>query len=183
MNARLLALALCLVSIPCAAAAQSTDPLGPSAPVVETDARARMRRALLAVEGEAPASFFAAQGTAGRDALLSMLSDASEALLFRRRAAIALRHYPEPTVRAALEARAIDEREDAIVSRYALRTLGIAFGASAFEGIAARLDDPRAYVREGAALSLRAIDPRRAAPLLRARRAIEPEAFVRTALE
>lgn len=181
MNARLFALAL--LCVPFTAAAQSTDPHAPSAPVVETEARSEMRRALLAIEGEAPASFFAARGPRGRDALLSLLVDAGEPLLFRRRAAIALRHYPEPVVRAALEARAIDETEDAIVSRYALRTLGLAFGASAFEVIAARLDDPRAFVREGAALSLRAIDASRAAPYLRARRAIEAEAFVRAALE
>jgi|GEM_PF-2429725 len=169
------------LGVPRMAEAQHTDP-GTRAAVPETDALARMRRALLVIEGEAPASFFAGQGRAGRDALLSILASWSEPLILRRRAAVALHHYPEPVVRAALEARAIDEAEDAIVSRYALRTLGLAFGASAFEVIAARLGDPRPFVREGAALSLTALDAGRAAPYLRARLAIEPEAFVRSTL-
>ncbi len=168
-----------VLAAPQPSAAQATDPGALRAP---SAVEARMRRALLAIEGEAPASFFAHEGAAGRDALLAMLTDRSERGLFRRRAAIALRHYPEPVVRAALEARAGDLGEDAYVSRYALRALALAFGTSAFEAIASRLSDPRAYVREGAALSLSALDARRAAPLLRARLAVEPEAFVRAAL-
>ena len=184
MNARVLFTLLSLLAIPCGTQAQSTGPRAPVAPSASyTEARAHMRRALLAIEGDAPASFFAAQGSAGRDVLLAMLVDSSEPLMFRRRAAVVLHHYPEPIVFAALVARAIDTTEDAIVSRYALRTLGRAFGAAAFEVIAARLDDPRAFVREGAALSLTALDAGRAAPCLRARLAIEPEAFVRSALE
>jgi HEAT repeat protein len=181
-------LVLCAGS-PARSHAQRTDPDhpavhgAPAAPVAVTEARAQMRRALLAIEGEAPASFFTSRGAAGRDVLLSMLADASEPLIFRRRAAIALHHFSEPVVFAALLARAIDTSEDAIVSRYALRTLGLTFGPSAFEVIAARLADPRAFVREGAALSLRALDATRAEPYLQARLAIEPEAFVRSALD
>lgn len=171
----------CVVLFGARAHAQSgPDRTGPpEAVVVRPEVMQRVTRALFVVEGEAPEAFFATLGAEGREALLSIAqSDAAVGL--RRRAVLALHHYPEPTVRAALVALLTDEAEDAIVSRYAARTLAEAFDA--FDEVAQALDDPRAVVREGAALSLGRLDPTRAIPLLRARASVEPDRFVREAI-
>jgi hypothetical protein len=157
------------------------DP-GDAAAVVVTvrpETMHRVERALFILEGEAPAAFYAALGAEGRQALLTLVADATRPVGLRRRAVLALRHYPDAGVRTALEARAADVAEDAIVSRYALRALAQAFGVSAFEVIARRLSDPRAFVREGAVIALGSLDRARAiaavAPMLES----EPEGFVR----
>lgn len=167
-----LALAL-LFALAAPAAAQQVRP----------EIEQRVLRALFVIEGEAPDSFFVTLGNEGRDALLAMVRDRSRGPGVRRRAVLALRHYPEASVRAELEQRAVDVAEDAIVSRYALRALASAFAASTFEILRARLDDPRALVREGAAVELGGLDLERARPLLAARAAQESEAFVRDRIE
>ncbi len=139
----------------------------------------RVMLALLVIEGEAPASFYAALGIEGRDALLTIVRDPDRPVGLRRRAVLALYHYATPLVRTELEARASSGTEDAIVSRYALRSLGSAFGAAAFDVIAARLEDARPLVREGAAIALSAIDAARARPILTALLRTEGERFIR----
>ena len=163
------------------AEAQLAPPIEPVT-AVRLEVMQRVIRALFVIEGEAPASFFTTLGGEGRDALLVIVRDPARAVGLRRRAILALHHYPEPAVRAELEARAASASEDAIVSRYAIRSLAAAFDAAAFETVRARLDDDRAMVREGAAMALVGIDAARARPILTARLAAEEELFVRETL-
>jgi hypothetical protein len=149
---------------------------------VRPEVMQRVVRSLFVIEGEAPVSFFAALGAEGRGALLSIVRDPARAVGLRRRAVLALHHYPDAGVRAELEARAASASEDALLSRYALRTLAAAFGVVAFDAVRAGLDDERAMVREGAALALSSLDATRARSFLAARLGVEHELFVRETL-
>jgi HEAT repeats len=154
----------------------------PAAPVRPETLR-RIERALFVVEGEAPDSFFLSLGIEGREALVGIAIDRARALGLRRRAVLLLHHYPDARVRSVLGLVASDTTDDAVLSRYALRTLRVCFGASAFEAIRAGLSDPRPMVREGAALALVEADRAAAIPVLTEHLEHEGEAFVREAIE
>jgi hypothetical protein len=167
-----------------AAAGAQTVPLDPppTAPV-RPEVLRRIERALFIVEGEAPESFFLSLGTEGREALVGIAIDRARAVGLRRRAVLALHHYADARVRSVLAHLASDTTDDAVLSRYAVRTLRVCFGASAFEAIRGALSDPRPMVREGAALALFEADRAAAVPVLTEHLEHEPEAFVREAIE
>lgn len=178
LRATLVSIALATLALAPTVHAQPTPDRAPVV-VVRPEVMQRVERALFVIEGEAPASFFATLGAEGQQALLTIVRDRSRSLGLRRRAVLALHHYDAASVRAELEARAASSTEDAILSRYALRALALAFGPAAFEVVAARLADGRALVREGAAIALAEIDAPRARPILTAHARTEGELFVR----
>jgi hypothetical protein len=176
---RSLVLLVCL-ACPSLAAAQLAPAPGV---VIDEERAAAIAHQLVRIEGEVPASWVRGLDAESRAILFVLVEDRARPLVVRRRGVLALRHLAEPAVRALLERRAGDETEDPIVSRYALRALALAFGAAAFEVIAARLDDPRAHVREGAAEALALADGVRAQAALRSARRTEREAFVQQTLD
>lgn len=163
------------------AAAQVTP--GSTPPVLTRPELARVvEQVLMRMEGEPSAETFARLGAAGRDALVAITSDVTRSLVLRRRAAIALQHYRDDAASRELRRLAADAAEDAIVSRYALRSLARAFGSDVWSVLVTALSDARSQVREGAVLALAEIDRDRAATLLASRIEAEPEAFVRSAM-
>jgi HEAT repeat protein len=165
-------------------AAPASAQLVPDEPAPFEVERAReLGRQLVLIEGEVPAAWVRGLTPADRAVLRGLAEDRVQPVVVRRRAVLALRHLPEPAVRALLVRRAEDPAEDPIVSRYALRALALAFGASAFDAIAARLDDARAQVRDGAAEALVLADRSRARPALSVALAAETTTFVRRTLE
>jgi HEAT repeat protein len=149
----------------------------------EVESARALGRQLVVIEGEVPEAWVRGLTPADRTRLRALAEDRAQAVVVRRRAVLALRHLPEPAVRALLVRRAEDPAEDPIVSRYALRALALAFGASAFDVIAARLEDARAQVRDGAAEALVLADRSLARPALARALATESTAFVRRTLE
>lgn len=172
---------LTLVLLTAAPASAQLVP-GEAPPAAVEHDRALVRR-LVVIEGEASAAWVRGLSAHDRARLRSLAEDSAQPLVVRRRAVLALRHLPEPEVRALLIRRAEDAAEDPVVSRYALRALALGFGAAAFDAIATRLSDGRAQVRDGAAEALVLADRARARPVLGQALARETEAFVRRTLE
>jgi hypothetical protein len=150
--------------------------------VARPDVARIIEQALMRMEGEPPAELFARLGDAGREHLIAISSDPARPVGWRRRAVIALQYYRDALARAELMRLATDGGEDAIVSRYALRSLARAFGSEAWSTLVHALDDGRANVREGAVLALAELDRDRAAALLGPRITAEPAAFVRSTM-
>jgi HEAT repeat protein len=177
---------LALLALPAVGALDAGVAIAQSRPA--HDVRARVEQALLSFDRPPPASFWEALGDEGLAALVAIVDDGRLPVGLRRRAASAARHYRSPASRLFLSAVAASTGEDELVSRHALLALADAFGASALDELLARLTDPRAMVREGAALAL-ARTPLPAALRERARgsllaaRAAEPELFVRVAMD
>ncbi|MBN8613259.1 MAG: hypothetical protein J0L92_21885 [Deltaproteobacteria bacterium] len=204
MIARALALtsvlAASLVSAPLAAqdstAAQDTPALdtpavgaGSARLTVRPELRARVERALLAIDSAPSAAFWQGLGAEGLAALVSVLDDASRPVGLRRRAALALRHDRSATSITILESLALRAGEDELVSRNALTALTERRGREALVVIERALGDRRAHVREGAVLAIGTlrerglIDGARAAASLVRVRAREPELFVRETID
>ena len=184
-----------LVSAPLAAqdtpAEQDTPSLGAGGArlTVRPEMRARVERALLAIDSAPSAAFWRGLGPEGLAALASVLDDASRPVGLRRRAALALRHDRSATSITMLESLALSPREDELVSRNALTALTERRGRDALVVIERAIGDRRAHVREGAVLAIGTlrerglIDGARASASLVPMRTREPELFVRETID
>ncbi|MBX7193244.1 MAG: HEAT repeat domain-containing protein [Sandaracinaceae bacterium] len=166
----------------------TTDPARPVL-AVRPEVLTRVEHALMAIDSSASPRAWAALGAEGLAALVVILDDGARPVGLRRRAVIALAHYPGEAAAALLTSLASNAAEDDVVSRHALRVLAQLRGRDALPAVERALSDPRATVREGAVQTLaslrdrHAIEADRARTLLTSLRAHEPERFVQVAID
>ncbi len=156
---------------------------------VSVEDRARIERALLAIDSRPPAAFWASLGERGRLGLFDILDDTASPRALRRRAVLALAHFPGAASEARLVRLASLASEDPIVSRFALRALLELDAPSALASVERALEDARVEVREGAVLTLARlrergrVEPSRARASLEALRRRERDVGVREAID
>jgi HEAT repeat protein len=120
--------------------------------------------------------------------LVDVASHPSERPTVRARAVAALGLYPSPDMRGYLsgllhEPSLIGTPLGTLLRAQAIRSLGLAFGDSAVDAIAALRGDPSSDVRQAVALGLGASGSARARLILEAWIALEPSLGVREAID